>query len=295
MLILLAKLLIPIFPPLAATIAWKKYKPTTWTPALAALVAITLYALAKIPLQTYVMHNSNLFPAEFGLAPTFGPRFVSISLIYGTARTIIHSLVISYPLAGMSSWQNGILFALSYTTFAAVMNTWRELTRKLIFTAARLDLIPDPTVPQIEMIATLRQVPLSTVTARMNEHLPAITLLFQSLDWNINAFILNLGTTLAIVYAVRRKKIWPIPAAVFCYAVMILPQMLWWPTLAFGFLRDLIIKEEGLISFTLSLLADVLGSNTFIVIATLMPTILAALPALALGLYFRKKMANADS
>ena len=290
MLILLAKLLTPPLIPLAGTIIWKRYARATWAPVIAALAAVTIYALAGIPLREYVFLNPNLFPAEVGLAPTLGPRVIAVALIYGAARGTIQWLIMGIRVAGMKTWRDAVLFALAYTTAATTISVWNSLERLLFRAVMTLELIPraDPLTP-IAMIASLRQAPLSLVAETVNAEFPLRVVPIRAVDLNLSSLLLNFGFCLAILYSVRRRKIWPFAAAVVGYAFVTLPTTLLLGMRSFYFTRDL-ASSSRIAGTIISLLSDLFG-DYLVALVSMLPAILAALPALALGLYIRKIMA----
>lgn len=292
MLILLAKLLIPPLIPLAGTIIWKRYARATWVPVTAALAAATIYSLVRIPLREYVWLNPSFFPAEFGLAPALGPRVIAVALIYGAARGTVQWLIMGTQAAGMKTWRDAVLFALAYTTAATTVSTWNSLESLLVRAVIILELIPraGPLMP-IEMIASLRQAPLSLVVEIVNARFPLRGVPIRAVDLNLSSLLLNFGISLAILYSVRRRKIWPFAAAVIGYAFVTLTPtlMLGWSLHSVRGLASSNIIAGKIISLLYDLLGDYLG-----VLLYFLPAILGALPALALGLYIRKIMAAAE-
>ena len=192
----------------------------------------------------------------------------------------------------MKIWRDAILFGFAYITIATAMNTWRTLERYLIIAVDTLGLQPKPNAMPIEMIASLRQAPLSTVAATVNEKLPLGAMIYRNIEYNVPSLLLNFGTTLAILYSVRQRKIWPFAAAVTCYALVKLPGQTMFQTQSYLYFLELTRSNENA-GYILGGLYDLIGGRLFLIITTL-PSVLAALPALALGLYVRKTMAAAE-
>ena len=289
MLILIAKLLAATSLPLLATVLWKIRSRAAWACAIAALAAIVIYSLVRIPLWEYVVTTPLLLPEGYQFPPRITVQSVAIAFIYGTVRESIQWLIMRFRAAKLITWQDGVLFGFTYAAAAVVPRLIEYFERQLIRTAVGLGTTP-PVGNQtpFEMIASLRERPLEMVIDQIVLALPwgAVILLF--FQWSIIPMVFNVGTSLAVLYSVRQRKAWPFGAAILCYMTVTIASSSGLENLAFHAVRELAKSSESeILSYIFSSMSGI-GSDILHLSVLLLPTLLATLPSLALALYMRK-------
>ena len=173
MLILIAKILAAIILPVLATVLWKIRSRAAWACAAGALAALAIYSLAKIPLWDYVINTPLLLPDGFPLPRRFTVQSVAAVFVYGTVRESIQWLIMRFKGAKLRTWQDGVLFGLTYAAGAVVPELIEFFDRQLYLTAIGLETIsPIGNHTQSEVIASLRELPLEMVVDDISRSVP---------------------------------------------------------------------------------------------------------------------------
>ena len=287
MLILIAKLLAPISLPLLATVLWKIRSRAPWACAIAALAAIVIYSLVRIPLWEYVIHTPLILPDGYQFPPRITVQTVAIAFIYGTVRESIQWLIMRFKAAKLIAWQDGVLFGFTYAAAAVVPKLVEYFERQLIRTAVGLG-TPPPVGNQtrFEMIASLRERPLEMVIDQINRELPWGAVFISFFQWSVAPIVFNVGTSLAVLYSVRQRKAWPFGAAILCYMTVTIASSSGLQISTFHAVKELVESSEILVYIFSSMSAR--ASEILLLSIVQLPTLLAILPSLALALYMRK-------
>lgn len=121
MLILSAKLLLILFLPLAAVLAWQWRTRAAWRCALFALGALAVNFAVQLPIDR---NFSELFIVLVG-DPAFGDGMrlylLAHALAFGLVREGIRWLTFRYAATSVRSWNEGVLFGLGYSAFATLL------------------------------------------------------------------------------------------------------------------------------------------------------------------------------
>lgn len=287
MLTLVAKLLAATSLPVLATVLWKIRSRAAWACAVAALAAIVIYSLVRIPLWEYVIHTPLILPDGYQFPPRITVQSVAIAFIYGTVRESIQWLIMRFRAAKLITWQDGVLFGFTYAAAAVVPKLIGYFETPLIRAAVGLGTTPPVgNQTRFEMIASLRELPLEMVIDQIEHELPwdAVFLLF--FQWSVVSIVLNVGTSLAVLYSVRERKAWPFGAAILCYMTVTIASSSGLQMSTFHAVKELVESSEILVYIFSSMSAR--ASEILLLSVVQLPTLLAILPSLALALYMRK-------
>ena len=288
MLTLVAKFLIPISLPLLTTILWQRKTGVPWTGAAAAVAAATIFALLRIPLRELV--DLPIFIPEGGYR-LFSVTIESVVLtfIYGTVRETVRWTIFRYPARRMQTWQEAMLFGLTYATVAAVMDTTRLFGLTLMNAAYELETIIDKQTTSYDpKTLTERQPTALQIIASFAKASPAeiIKIVNDRHKWSImilptyNAIIvltaLNISTALATFISARKRIIWPFAAAALCYTATAAIGRQFSSVVIYRWITD---NPEAW---------DIINSKMFPYIYSLLPTFLKAIPGITLWIIMRK-------
>lgn len=287
MLILIAKLLATISLPMLATVLWKIRSRAAWACVIAALAAIVIYSLVRIPLSDYVINTPLFLPDGFPFPPRITVQSVAIALVYGTARESIQWLIMRVNAAKLKTWQDGVLFGFSYAAAAVVPELTKYAERRLILAAVGLKTTPSVgNQTRFEVIASLGDLPLEMVIDHLGRALPWAAVFYFFFEWSLVPIILNVGTSLAVLYSVRQRKAWPFVAAILCYMILTIADT----SVSFTYRSFVeLVRSSEILSYIFSFIGA-RGSQIALPFIFLVPTILAILPSLALALYMRKAL-----
>lgn len=229
---LIAKLTLIIGLHLAITVIWQKRTGAAWSVLIFALVAFVVHYLARIPLREQIAPLLGLQagPAHWGVPaevwglpvmvwgiPTFLiPRY----LFFGLFREAVRWLTFRYVATSVQSWRDGVLFGIGYTCFAMLLRLWTLLSEQTV----EPGLVPPSLIARIMILK--------------DDFLweQALSLTWQ---YGVSNMIFNVGTSLAVLFSVRRRQVWPlliaallhvlIPVAVWLSVIHVPSPQLEWP------------------------------------------------------------------
>lgn len=185
MMVLAAKLLLIVAPPLVIAAAWQKRTGAAWTAILFALVAFTVHYFARIPLTNYVSpYFDQMFtPMVLGVFVSLYPKW----FILGLFRACVWWLMIRYVAKNMRAWRNGVMFGVSYTICTMLLTLWTILSQQ----TTSLGLVPSSIIQRVMILED-------------DFHwIRAMSLAWQ---FGVIIMILNVGTSLAVLSGVRRRQ-----------------------------------------------------------------------------------------
>ena len=293
--LLTVKLLTIVAPTIALTTLWKRRTKTTWTPIFAAIAALLIFALLRLPLNEYVINLPFLLQRDLPHLHFLSFHSVAIATIYGTTRETVRWLLMRYPASAMKTWRDAVLFGLAYAAGAAVFDLSVRVKWLLFGVAGELETVDtmNPDLTQIEILISLHAAPLLSILHELNARLPWMYAATLTPFLTFVPIALNVGTGLAILYSVRARKLWPFLAAIFCYiaadstrkfldAVIQIK-----PIAEFGQTYELVGKIYSAIPQNI-LMYVVFGFNPLYYI-------LPALAPLALALYVKRRMIQSQT
>ena len=301
MLLLLLKSLAMISLPILAAVYWQRRTRVPWTGAFAALAAIMIYTLIRIPLFNTFSTRTTLLPEPLhNLLPIIHRKTIisylykTTPLIYGAARESTRWLIMRYPAAKMTTWQEGVLFGLTYAAGAAVFSLLNKLKWHAFQAASSLETIDvtDPNLSEFDIVTSLKDAPLDLVVAELTDNIPWIVVPSFALDWSIVPIAFNVGTALAVLYGVRQQKLWPVLIAITCHAIKRETELYLQSVLTLRNLIELLRSYEFL-----AILSDWIGNDATIVLTIAMNPllyILPSLPGIALLIYFRRALIHSQ-
>lgn len=251
---LAAKLLLIVVPPLAIAAVWQKRVGAAWTTLLFALVAFAVHYFARIPLTKYV---SPYFDQMFG--PMVLGVFVSLYpkwFIFGLFRACVWWLTFRFVATNVRDWRDGVMFGIGYTIFAMLLTLWTLLSQQ----TTDLGLAP-PSIIQKAMI--------------LKDSFLWIRAAILAWQYGVIIMIFNVGTSLAVLYGVRRRQVWALLIAILLFILInASPWFAIW-TSAYVKIGDL---REGWV---------LIYWREFV-------NLVATLPAICLTLFLRKSLRTVD-
>lgn len=287
MLILIAKFLAIFSLPVLAAILWKIRSRAAWACAIAALAAIAIYSFVRIPLGDFVLNTSLFFPDGFPNPSQITVHSVAVAFVFGTVRESIQWLIMRLKVTKLRAWQDGVLFGFTYAAAAVVLDLIAFSQRQLMRTAVGLGTTPSVgNQTRFEAIVSLRELPLEMVIDDISRALPWGAVFYLFFERSLVPIVLNVGTSLAILYSVRQRKAWPFGAAILCYMIVTIVRTSGSAMFAQRALMELVRSSEFL-SYIFSFIGG-RGAQIFLQSTVLWPAVLAILPSLALALYIRR-------
>lgn len=198
MIVLVAKFLLIIGIHIAIIVVWKMRTGAAWSALLFALIAFIIHYFGRIPLTQLVMPHIDLSDIDLILKipASLFPQWFS----YGLFREAVRWLTFRYLATGLQFWRDGVMFGIGYTTIAMLLMLWGLLSEQTIE--------PGLTPPSLFRRAMILKDSFLWVTA--------IILAWQ---WSIPTMIVNVGTSLAVLFSVRQRQAWPLLAAVLIYVL----------------------------------------------------------------------------
>ncbi|MCY4410667.1 MAG: hypothetical protein OXC27_09385 [Caldilineaceae bacterium] len=297
--LLALKMLVALSPSIAALVFWKIKTKPAWACAFAALGVFSIYNLLdphfSLLLQKYTSLEFNFFPAV-GFPEL---SRIILGLSYGAAREGIKWLVMSLPFTKINRWQDAVFFGLTYAGIIALENLRWQTLGALVRGHISLEVVTsnNPSQPLLEILFNPGR---ETLAATVEEILTQFSWWPQVgiwvLNWHASDMIMNVGTSLAVFYSVKARKVWPAAAAALCmstaYLVKFSTQML--------VTRDFLIAVYSNFPPLQWLDTFSVGNTTYvlmIITIQILKDMLAVLPALLLGLYvyyvYKKRASNA--
>ena len=200
MITLIAKLSLVVGIHIAIIVVWQRRTGAAWRTLLFALVPLAIIYLVRLPLNDRVPQyfwSIEMEPLMVWGIMTF---LIPVWFIYGAISHGARWLSLRYVAKSVQSWRDGVMFGIGYSSSAFLLMLWGLLAPQTI------DPGPVPASP------ILRDFLLDDFFVW--EH--AILLVWH---WAILVMILNVGTSLAVLYSVRRRQVWTLLAAVMVYAM----------------------------------------------------------------------------
>ncbi|MXY96008.1 MAG: YhfC family intramembrane metalloprotease [Caldilineaceae bacterium SB0664_bin_27] len=196
---LAAKFSLIVVPPLVIAVAWQKRTGAAWTTLLFALVAFSVHYFARSPLVKYVSpYFDQMFtPMVLGVFISLYPKW----FIFGLFRACVWWLTFRYVATNVLAWRDGVLFGIAYTTLAILVTLWTLLSQQ----TTDFGLAP----PSIFRKAMILKDDFLWMQATI-------------LAWNYGVILMafNVGTSLVILFGVRRRQVWPLLVAALLYILI---------------------------------------------------------------------------
>ena len=186
--------------PVVAVIVWQRRTGAAWKTLLFVLFAFAVYNTAKIPIREQVTPYFNLLASQeiWGIIPSvfYGvPTYwIPESLFYGLFRESVRWLTFRYVARSVQFWQDGVLFGIGYSCLAAVLMIWGSFSAQTGVSEW------DP--PSISDRAVM-----------LKDDYHWVRAVLEAWRYGVRNGIFNAGTSLAVLYSVRRRKVWFLLAA----------------------------------------------------------------------------------
>ena len=274
--------------PVLAAVLWKIRTGAPSKLALAAIASITAFHYAKIPINKLFFASADSFLAAYSMPFRPTHDLLLFALALALARHAIHWLALWPRLTGPKTWQNGVFYGLSLTAWDAIFDTWERVDSHLAGLAQRVGqskpTSPHPTT--LENISALLDASPGWVRILLDEPQLSLVPIIPIVQSVTAPLMINLGTALAILYAIRYRKPWAFAAAVLCYAVAGLGNLPGPKFTAYETTKNFIATSENAQQIMGHLSPRI--SQLTMGLTIMLPPIIAALPALALALYIRK-------
>lgn len=211
MLILSAKLLLILFMPLAAVLAWKWRTRAAWRCALFALGALAVNFAVQLPIDRYFSELFIVLVGDPALGDGMRLYLLAHALAFGLVREGIRWLTFRYAATSVRSWNEGVLFGLGYSAFATLLTLGIYIHDDI------------------------------TVHVRM----PFLDLPWRYLPKRVwyegpPLMIFNVATSLAVLASVRRRQVWPFAAAILLWIITMMG-----PQFAAQYLPVFTLRELG--------------------------------------------------
>ena len=199
MITFIAQLSLIIAVPAAVAVVWQRRTGAAWRTLLFALLAFAVYNIARRPVGDQVTPYFNLLADKevwgipsvvLGIPTLFIPQY----FFFGLFREGVRWLTFRYAAKSVQCWRDGVLFGIGYTLLATVLMIWR--------------LFSDQTgVPELDP-------PFFVARAMMlKDDFNWTRAIFHAWQYGVVTMIFNVGTSLAVLYSVRRRQVWLLPAA----------------------------------------------------------------------------------
>ena len=198
MITLIAKLFMVVGLHIAITIVWQKRTGAAWRALLFALVAFFIHFFARIPLAQQVAPYFDQLDGRMvlGVYTPLIPQW----LLFGLFREGIRWATFRFLATSVQSWRDGVMFGIGYSSIAFLLMLWGLLAPQTIDPG----LVPASPIRRDLLLDDLF----------VWEHA-----IFLAWHLVILVMILNVGTSLAVLYSVRRRQVWPLLVAVVIYAL----------------------------------------------------------------------------
>jgi len=188
-----------VVPPLVIAVAWQKRTGAAWTTLLFALVAFMVHYFARSPLAKYVSpYFDQMFtPMALGVFISLYPKW----FIFGLFRACVWWLTFRYVATNVRAWRDGVLFGIGYTILTMLVTLWMLLSQQ----TTDFGLSP-PSIIQKAII--------------LRDDFLWIRATILAWQFGVIIMILNVGTALVILSAVRRRQVWPLLVAALLYILI---------------------------------------------------------------------------
>ena len=191
--------------PVVAVIVWQRRTGAAWKTLLFVLFAFAVYNTARIPIREqvtpylYYLAGQELWgiiPFIFSGVPTYltfqPPMYLVLQpLFYGLLRESVRWLTFRYVAKSVQFWQEGVLFGIGYSCLAAVLLIWVSPYG-----------VPEGDPPSFVARAMM-----------LKDDYNWIRAVLEAWRYGVTDVIFNAGTSLAVLYSVRRRKVWFLLAA----------------------------------------------------------------------------------
>lgn len=200
MITLVAQLSSVVALPVVAVIVWQRRTGAAWKTLLSVLFAFAVYNTARIPIGEQVTPYFNhlagreiwgIIPFMISGVPTY---WIPQSLFYGLFRESVRWLTFRYVAKSVQFWQDGVLFGIGYSCLAAVLLIWGSSSAQ----TGVSEWDPSSFVARAMML---------------KDDYNWIRAVVEAWRYGVTDVILNAGTSLAVLYSVRRRKVWFLLAA----------------------------------------------------------------------------------
>ena len=189
-------------------------------------------------------------------------------------------IILRFATKNLKTWEEGVFFGIAYTAALIPLMIWKYLYRVLFLQHYDSQVTEQPPIDMgiLRPLQELQGLSLAEIIEFINLSHPWQVVYNFTLHWSIAPIIFNVGTSLAVLYSVRRRKLWPFLAALICNLIM-------------SRARGVTLNQARsfFAMFDPFVVPPQLGMLIFGAMNVL-PYILTALPSLGLAFYLRKIM-----
>ena len=193
---LAAKLTLVVGLHVAIAVVWKYRTNAAWISLLFALVAFSIHYVVRIPLYRVVTQFLDPLSWDFVPLSIFWTPLIIWWVIFGIAREGVRWFTFRHVTTGIESWRDGVLFGIGYSSLSMLSTLGQYVPVHDVY---------DPLVPELSFIETINAI---------NDNFLWLTMPFFLWKWLVIMMIFNVGTSVAVLFSVRRQNVWLLLAAV---------------------------------------------------------------------------------
>ena len=217
MIIILLKLLSTLTLPILACIIWQRRTSAAWSVAGFALLEVAVNTAISQAIRPLIINSPFFFSSDMLLGKRFVAGVLTLLLVYGVIRFGIPLLVFRFVAKNVHTWKDGVLYGLTRAVFAGLVSHGLIIRRELwLLTFAPNGPLPD----DASVLNTIKDLSIDDAIEILQSLYRWRTILIRVIDMGSTPIVFGVAASVAILYSIRQKKVWPLAAAFACYYVV---------------------------------------------------------------------------
>ncbi|MDE0312873.1 MAG: YhfC family glutamic-type intramembrane protease [Caldilineaceae bacterium] len=190
--------------PVVASILCQRHSRAQWGSLFFGFGAFAVNGLVRIPLTMEQVLATPLFRELLAFFPDILMRVPTAWIMYAFMLALVREgirwLILFFVATNVRTWKEGVMFGLGYSCLVAV----QHLGTFVSYYSEATELFQSSIVETIKFV---------------NNTIPWLEALQLALNWGVLETVFNVGTSLVVMFSVRRRDVWLLLAAVLWYVV----------------------------------------------------------------------------